>query len=92
MTFIIFPIESEKKKVSETGSGTYSQRANSKEHERSPKTEKDNFDTEPDAAGQNPCLAGLHISLKYLSNFTRNPSCQLFLTRGTVVRVISTLI
>ena len=63
-----------KKKVSVTGSGSYRQRASSKEHERSPKIEKDNFDTEHDTAGQNPCLAGLHISLKYLSNFTRNPS------------------
>ncbi len=41
-----------------------------------PTTEKDNFDIEHDTAGQNPCLAGLHISLKYLSNFTRKPSCQ----------------
>ena len=68
------PIDRSKKKVSETGSGSYRQRANSKEHERSPKTEKDNFDIEHDTAGQYPCLAGLHISLKYLSNFTRNPS------------------
>lgn len=64
------------KKVSETGSGTYSQSANSKEHERSPKTENDNFDIEHDTTGQNLCLAGFHISLKYLSNFTKNPYCQ----------------
>ena len=62
--------------VSETGSGSYRHRASSKEHERSPKTENDNFDTEHDTAGQNPCLAGFHISLKFLSNFIRNPSCQ----------------
>ena len=68
------PKDRPKRKVSETGSGSYSQRANSKEHERSPKTENDNFDTEHDTAGQNPCLAGLHISLKYL--FITNPFCQ----------------
>ena len=66
------PIDRPKRKVSETGSGSYRQRANSKEHERSPKTENDNFDTEHDTAGQNPCLAGFHISLKYL--FIRKPS------------------
>ena len=70
------PKDRPKRKASETGSGSYRQRASSKEHERSPKTENDNFDTEHDTAGQNPCLAGLHISLKYLSNFTKNPSCQ----------------
>lgn len=70
------PKDRPKRKVSETGSGSYSQRANSKEHERSPKTENDNFDTEHDTAGQNPCLAGFHISLKFLFNFIRNPSCQ----------------
>ena len=79
-------------KVSETGSGTYSQRANSKEHERSPKTEKDNFDTEHDTTGQNPFLAGFHISLKCLSNFIKKPPDSLYLTGGTVVNVISTLI
>ena len=51
-------------------------RASSKEHERSPKTEKDNFDIEHDTTGQNLCLAEFHISLKYLSNFTKNPYCQ----------------
>ena len=58
-----------KKIVSETGSGSYRQRANSKEHERSPKTEKDNFDTEHDTAGQNPCLAGLHREALFLHHF-----------------------
>ena len=86
------PKDRPKRKVSETDSGSYSQRANSKEHERSPKTENDNFDTEHDTAGQYPRLAGLHISLKCLSNFTNSPSCQLFLIGGTVVSVISTLI
>ena len=71
MTFIIFPIESEKKKVSETGSDSYRHRASSKEHERSPNTENDNFDTEHDITGQNLCLAEFHISFKCLSNFTR---------------------
>ena len=67
------PKDRPKRKVSETGSGSYSQRANSKEHERSPKTEKDNFDTENDTAGQNPCLAGLHISeYKKVSCETKN--------------------
>ncbi len=60
------PQDRPKKKVSETGSGSYSQRASGKEHERSPKTEKDSFDTENDTAGQYPCLAGLHIFLKFL--------------------------
>ena len=64
-------IDRSKKKVSETGSGSYRHRASSKEHERSPKTEKDNFDIEHDPAGQNPCLAGFHISLKCLSNFIK---------------------
>lgn len=62
------------KKVSETGSGTYSQSANSKEHERSPNTENNNFDTEHDTTGQNLCLAGFHISLKCLSNFIKKTS------------------
>lgn len=51
-------------------------RASSKEHERSPKTENDNFDIEHDTTRQNLCLAEFHISLKYLSNFTKNPYCQ----------------
>lgn len=67
------PIDRPKKKVSETGSGSYRQRANSKEHERSPKTEKDSFDTENDTVGQYPCLAGLHISeYKKVSCETKN--------------------
>ena len=49
-------------------------RANSKEHERSPNTENDNFDTEHDTKGQNLCLAGFHISLKCLSNFIKKTS------------------
>ena len=70
------PKDRPKRKVSETGSGSYRQRASSKEHERSPKTENENFDIEHDTTGQNLCLAGFHIFLKYLSNFTKNPSCQ----------------
>ena len=66
-------------------------RASSKEHERSPKTEKDNFDTEHDITGQNPFLAEFHISLKCLSNFIK-PPVSLYLTGGIVVSVISTLI
>lgn len=49
-------------------------RASSKEHERSLKTEKDNFDTEHDTTGQNPFLAGFHLSLKCLSNFIKKTS------------------
>ena len=48
-------------------------RASSKEHERSPKTENDNFDIEHDTTGQNLCLAEFHISLKCLSNFIKKP-------------------
>ena len=62
-----------KKKASETGSDSYRQRASSNEHERSPKTEKDSFDTENDTVGQYPCLAGLHISeYKKVSCETKN--------------------
>ena len=62
-----------KEKVSVTSSDGYRQRANSKEHERSPKTEKDSFDTENDTAGQYPCLAELHISeYKKVSCKTKN--------------------
>ena len=50
---------------------SYRQRANSKEHERSPKTKKDNFDTEHDTAGQNPCLAGLHREALFLHHFCK---------------------
>lgn len=67
-------------------------RASSKEHERSPKTEKDNFDIEHDTTGQNLCLAEFHISFKCLSNFIKKPPVSLYLTGGTVVSVISTLI
>ena len=63
------PKDRPKKKVSETGSGSYGQRASSKEHERSPKTEKDSFDTENDTAGQDPCLAGLHREALFLHHF-----------------------
>ena len=62
-----------KEKVSVTSSDGYRQRANSKEHERSPKTEEDSFDTENDTAGQYPCLAELHISeYKKVSCKTKN--------------------
>ena len=67
------PKDRPKRKVSETGSGSYRHRASSKEHERSLKTENDNFDTEHDTTGQNLCLAGFHISLKCLSNFIKKP-------------------
>lgn len=43
-------------------------------------------------ARQNLCLAGFHISLKCLSNFIKKPPDSLYLTGGTVVSVISTLI
>ena len=86
------PKDRPKRKVSETGSDSYRHRASSKEHERSPKTEKDNFDTEHDTTGQNLCLAEFHISFKCLSNFIKNPPVSLYLTGGTVVSVISTLI
>ena len=50
-----------KKKVSETGSGSYRHRADrNASHERSPKTETDSFNIESNTAGQYPCLAGLH--------------------------------
>lgn len=58
-----------KKKVSETDSGSYSQRANNKEHERSPKTENDDFDTEHDTAGQNPLPCGIPYILEILIQF-----------------------
>ena len=86
------PKDRPKRKVSETGSGSYRQRASSKEHERSPKTENDNFDIEHDTTGQNLCLAEFHISLKCLSNFIKKPPASYSWQEGLFVSPISTLI